>query len=75
MKNITLSEARLCELQKLAETYCYLKHDDTPTISTGGIEFLINEALKPIEDLDKKKDPPTSIKTHYKWKTINITTR
>lgn len=44
-KKLNLSEERLAELQQMAERYCFLTHDDKPTISQKGLKLVILEAL------------------------------
>lgn len=37
---------KLSELKKMAENYCYITHDDKPTISQKGLELVILEAMR-----------------------------
>lgn len=41
-----LTDYKMAELKKIAEKYCYLTHDDKPTISQKGLELVIIEALR-----------------------------
>ena len=44
---LPLTDGKLSELKKMAENYCYLTHDDKPTISQKGLAIIILEATKP----------------------------
>ena len=41
-----ITDDKMSDLQKMAEEYCYLTHDDKPTISQKGLELVIIEALR-----------------------------
>jgi hypothetical protein len=45
--SLPLTDGKLSELKKMAENYCYLTHDDKPTISQKGLALIILEATKP----------------------------